>query len=311
MSLESSVASIESAQSKSPIEIDAAILNFFDKAFIQTFFWSMADIQKFLQKTGYEGVEWHPLRAALVGQQVQLGLLSHKQKEIIRSLHQSFRTEKSWAKILKHPSPMQAAASYILLPETYSSLPLLQRLQARLGKQMPIVTYPSAQTTQFQLNHLFAEQLFQPTAEVLKDWEINKIADLPDKFRQNGYTGLCLDLFHWRRQPSILLPWQETLPLLLPYIKEIHLAVGRTDISQRLIDSEQELRDLITGQQKSEIWPILSIIRQNGWQGRIVTEIPAVALRAFSANPTSWTQFQENHRRLVANVRNFFIASAY
>ena len=104
-----------------------------------------------------------------------------------------------------------------------------------------------------------------------------------------------------------LSPWQETLPQLLPHAQEIHVAAGRLDIKQSHIDTEQELRDLLSGRGETDLLKMLKAVRESGWTGRVVTEIPAVALHNIRANRSSFSSVRdliEDHRRIVGNIQD-------
>ncbi len=144
----------------------------------------------------------------------------------------------------------------------------------------------------------------------MHEWQVTNPEELTAEAERRGYTGLCLDLFHMRAvdaEGSGLNPWQETLPRLLPMAKEIHVAAGRVDIKQGHIDTECELRELLAGQGRTDIIPMLKAIRDEGWQGRIVTEIPAAALHSLRLDrhvSTSIKDLIEDHRRIVSTIQN-------
>lgn len=292
------------------VEVDSSIGNLFDKSILYTAAWPVEAFVDTIQKSGYRGLEWHPLRGIFAGAQMSLGLVSKHSKDAVRSLHQSYRSEKSLREAWHHPNRSLAMISYVLLPERVSSLNDLERLQRVVGRELPVVLYPENPGEESGTSRKFAEKTFQPTPEVMHRWNVKTVEELATEAYKRGYTGLCVDLFHMRAQnvgEIGLSPWQETLPQLLPHAQEIHVAVGRTDIKQGQIDTEQELRDLLSGRGDSELLEMLRMIRESKWTGRIVTEIPAFALHAVRASRSTFSSVNdliEDHRRIVGNIQD-------
>lgn len=56
------------------------------------------------------------------------------------------------------------------------------------------------------------------------------------------------------------------------------MGVGRNDF-QGPFDSMQELKDIYSGERKTDIVPMLEMIRDFGWTSPIVTEIPATSVK--------------------------------
>lgn len=291
---------------KPQLEIDSSLMNLFDKSMLQSAFWTADTFADVTHQAGYTGMEWHPVRGIRAGIQVNHGRISSDVNDSIRSLHQSWRSEKNLKEVWQHPNRPLAAISYVLLPERVSSLQDLSRLQTKLGKKLPIVLYPDEKNSGADMH--FAEKLFQPLPEVMRDWGVKTPGDLIAEAGLRRYTGSCLDLFHMREaaESGDLNPWEKTLPQLLSYTKEIHVAAGRTDIKQEHIDTMQELEDIKTGRGDSDMLKMLSLIRESNWTGRVVTEIPAAslhALRSKNHQPISVKYLIEDHKRIVGNLQ--------
>lgn len=283
-------------------EINTSIGNFLDVASpMATTLSPIELINTKAKEAGYTGLEWHPVRF-LCGIQVRLGLITQKGKDAIMSAHQSYRAEKSFAEAIKHPNRNLAMVSYFILPERESSVKNLKQLQRLLRKKIPVVLYPSNKTEAAVSTASFAEKLFQPNPEVMEQWSIDSPEELISETYTRGYTGLCLDLFHFREQGNPdLNPWQETLPQLLPHTKEIHISAGREDVkTSHNIDTTSELKDLLLGTKNTDLTRILRYISSQNWNGLLVTEIPAFSIRG-TLKPT--INLVEAHRQITTNIK--------
>lgn len=293
-----------------PLEVDSSVGNLFDKSILYTASWPVGAFVDTVKESGYRGLEWHLLRGIVAGVQMKAGLVSQYSKDAILSLHQSYRSENSWKEAWGHPNRSLATMSYILLPERVSSINELEQLQRVVGKELPVVLYPPNPEEESGTHRHFAEKTFQPTPEVMHRWQVKTPEELVAEAYKRGYTGLCIDLFHMRAlhvDGVGLNPWQETLPQLLPHTQEIHVAAGRVDIKQSHIDTEQELKDLLNSKGNTELLRMLKAIRESRWTGRVVTEIPAVALHAARTNRSSFSSIKdliEDHKRIVGNIQD-------
>lgn len=292
-------------------EVDCSILNLLDASIVHTVLWPVDKFVDTIRESGYRGLEWHPLRGIVAGMQMNAGLVSKDARNAVISLHQSHRSEKSIGEVLKHKNPVLAAYSYILLPERVSSLDNLEHLQGVIGRELPVILFPPNSGEESGTGRGFGAKLFQPTPEVMHRWQVKTPEQLINRTFQEGYTGLCLDLFHMRAREISeygLNPWQETLPKLLPYTQEVHVAAGRVDIKQgNNIDTVQELEGLLKGNGDTELINMLKEIKTLGWTGQVVTEIPAVALRKLRASRSSFLSIAnliEDHRKIVGKVKD-------
>jgi hypothetical protein len=293
--------------------ISCALVNLFDKSLLKTAGWPISRFVKTIKDAGYTGIEWHPMRGLFSGIQMQLGLITDADKSSITSLHQSYRSEKNIMESWQHPNRTLALMSYFLLPERVSSLKDLLRVQKVVGKQLPVVLYPPNDKEFSGTNLPFSEKLFQPTPEVMANWAANNLDEFITHSHQLGYTGICLDLFHIRSKNIGRFgfnPWENTLRALfeLDRIPQIHLAAGRSDMGTSHIDTIKELQSLLDPKRDSEIIHMLQTIKDLGWKGNIVTEIPAAVLNQISGTDTfpSTSRLIDNHKRIVDRVKNIF-----
>lgn len=288
-------------------------MNLFDMTTLYTAALPVRAFADIANDAGYDGgLEWHPVRGLAAGLQVQAGLLNRYEKSSITSLHQSWRSEKSLGEAWRASNRYVAMFSYALLPEKTDSLDNLEHLQKLVGRELPVVLYVPEGDEESGTTRDYGEKLFQPTAQVLQDWKVNSVEELISETYKRGYTGFCIDLFHLRTHTSAgasLDPWQDTLSALLPHTKQIHVAAGRVDIHQQHIDTEAELRDLLHGTHYSELVDMLVMVADQNWSGRVVTEIPAMALHSQRKNSGRFTtipQLVQDHKQIVENVNAFF-----
>lgn len=293
-------------------EVNVSAMSLFDKSTLYTAFLPMGSLVNIAKESGYGGFEWHPLRGTVSGLQVNSGLIGKDSKDAIVSLHQSWRSEKSLAEALKHPNRSLATIAYVILPERIASLNDLEHLQKVLGKKLPVVLYPSLPDEESGTERDFGEKIFQPYADIMARWGVKTVDELISEAYKRGYTGFAIDLFHMRR-PNIdgvgLNPWQETLPQLLPHTKEVHISAGRTDLHyvKGMPDTESELKGLLDSKGDTELLQMLRAIRESGWKGRVVTEIPAIALhqlRREAGQSSSIKTLIQDHRKIVGNIQD-------
>lgn len=293
------------------VEVNCSVMNLFDLSVFYTTLWPVEAFVDTVRESGYNGLEWHPLRA-IAGLQMNQGLVSQHSKETVRSLHQSWRSETNLAQVWNNPNRFMAFASYLLLQERVASLTELEKLQKVVGRALPVTLYPSRQGEDSGTSRLFGEKLFQPTPEVMFNWRIRTAEALIAEACRRGYTGFALDLYHMRGQEVDgvgLNPWQETLPKLLPYTKEIHVSAGRVDVGSHHIDTEDELQSLIKHGRDSELYRMMKVASNFDWTGQIVTEIPAMALHRIqrrSGSNFSVSRLVEDHKKIVDHINTIF-----
>jgi hypothetical protein len=282
------------------MELDSAVLNYLGLATIYT---TLLPIDAFIDvssESGYSGLEYHPLRW-IPGISINHGRITEPDR--IKSLHEGFRGERTILDSLKHPNKVLALQAYMTLPYGPTSVEELNKIQEIVGKKLDIVLYPKTnplEEAELGRHSDFGENTYQPTRGVMEMWGVNTIDEMIQKGKELGYTGIAYDTSHARTIPN----WQEHLPYLLEQgvIKEIHLAAGRTDMGYE--GTVEELGDLLYGTRKTELSQMLQVIKDSGWKGRVVTEIPIGALKALTKRGVFVTlkQLIEDHRRIVDNV---------
>lgn len=267
------------------------------------------------KNSGYSGIEYFPFRIPHI--QVRTGMLTRGALNSINSAHQSFRTEKTLTEVRRHPNPRLAAQAFVTMPEKFVSLQDLEKLQRTFKGEFPVVVYPPNEWMNETRSAIFdrlENKLIQPAPELLGAWGINSVEEFMAESKKRGYE-LCLDLYHIRRRvtqgfQTQFGQWQDVLPVLLPQTREIHLGVGRADF-QSSFDSMLELRDIYVGDRMTDIIPMLEMVRDSGWIGPIVTEIPAIAAKNLVSDSkiTSPSLLVKTHKQIVDNLRSILKAS--
>lgn len=302
-------------ESKPGLAIDISNANLYDPSTLLFLGYPIRALLDTVKTAGYEGMEWHPFRSTAAGLQMYLGLLNQYEKDGIHSLHQSFRMPRNFKEIRESDKPPFEAVSFVLLPQRTDSLQNLEHVQDVVGKKLPAVLYPKKPTEKDEPTGSFSEKLYQPRPIVMKGWEIKSVEEMQAKGAESGYTGLCIDLFHMResdKDGAHLIPWQDSLPLMLPNATEVHIAAGRIDMSNSGIDTMQELKDLLNGKGDSDLLKMLQVIQQymksSGRKLRFVVEIPAKALALLhqdSGKIYTPAQFTKDHKRIVETIQTF------
>ncbi len=282
------------------MELDAAVLNFLGLATIYTTLLPIDAFVDLASESGYQGLEYHPLKW-IPGISINHGRISEPDK--IRSVHEGFRGQKTILDALKHPNKALAIQAIMMLPYGPTSVEELNKLQEIVGRKLDIVLYPkdsSSEEVQLGRHTDFGENTYQPTRDVMKMWGVKTIDEMLRKGESLGYTGITYDTAHSRT----LSPWQEHLPDLLErgIVKEIHLSAGRIDMGYD--NAIAELSDLLFGTRHTELLQMLQTIKDSGWQGRVVTEIPIGAIKVLKKRGPIITpkQMMDDHRRIVDNA---------
>lgn len=266
------------------------------------FFFPFKQIKNIAIDAGYDGLEWTP-NNTLAGKQLEMGLVSRQDLTIIKSGHQSFRRDKNLLQAWRRLNKKFSVPSYFYFPEERASLDNLEKIQKILGRKLDVVLYSPHLQEESGTKRPFGEKLIQPTSHLMEQWQVQNTNEFVLEAQKRGYTGFALDLFHFRAPSSghtSLHPWSKTLPQLLPFTKEIHVSAGRVDIPGSSIPTMAELQDLLEGTEKTDLLKMLKVIKSSGWKGRVVTEIPSVALGVWSPKGLI-----EKHKRIVRTIRRY------
>lgn len=248
------------------------------------------------------GFEFCPNRT-VSGLQLELGLAGASAGGEVQSLMQSFRSEKTYKEARKHPNPA-ARLIFFALPERIASLDNIKRIQKRLGRDCPVVLLSEKEGDK-NVELPRGQKLIQPDIETMSYFHAYTAEGLAEKANQLGYM-FALDLGHIRRKQSLgvnLLPWQDSIPILLPNIYEVHVGAGRAVDQTAGIDSNKELADLYYGEKTGEIQDMMRLIRYNGFNSRVVIEIEADAIaRLLGKKILTPGELAKAYQRIVNNI---------
>lgn len=259
-------------------------------------------IAEWTSMAGFDGLELHPVQYAMAGGMKDVLPLT-------TSLHQGFRSENSLIEAWNHPvSRVQGIAAYVLLPRDTDTLAMMSMIQAELPEPVPKVVFVEATPAEW-IRAQSGPVLVQPEPKAIQALGVttNDPQELCEAAAERG-LGICLDTFHARRggHSILTLPWQRSFEVYLPYTKEIHFSLGRYDMGNCGIETMQELRDLLEGTAKTDARRMLFWLRDHGWSGPIVLEIPAKAI-GISINSPAFTKPRkiiDAHRRVVDTMRS-------
>jgi len=217
---------------------------------------------------------------------------------------------------LRRPWEFQNAVilgSALFTPTASGSLRALQALQSRVARQIPVVLYPTRDNAEIAATRdVFNERIFQPKPDIYSAWSIEpnqapqKIcADIREALHRRGYTGVAFDAFHWRipDQTHDLPPWEQGIESLFDEIDEFHVSAGRVDYPATSIDTIGELRGLLNGDTNTVLAQMMDRLRQAGWKGRVVVEVPLAGLQKVSGKKLSDNDVLNAHEKIVATVR--------
>lgn len=284
------------------IRVISSSLNYLGAAAPQNVFRSAKGLLRDTVAAGYDGLQWNMIRRTLAGFQLNHGFFGRKIAEGIVSLRQSTRGEQTWNETLHHESPINAIQTRIFMDYRDDSIDRIRRLSRRFQKQTPaqplkpVDLYPVDRPDQRSGTELANPRRLILTAEVLQDWNIQPIGEdfvdfanrLVAEAKARGYDALSLDFFHMRdtppEGPNHLQNWRQTLPALLATgaVEEIVVSLGRIDRMSRAgnIDTIGEARSLLgIDSQDTEIMHMLDVVRESGWQGDVLVQIPPSGLK--------------------------------
>lgn len=264
------------AMSESENTYSIATANILDPSTIgQALTW---DIQKHVdmaEASGWNGrIElWPQGMIPLI--QISQGIPTELRSKIT-SAHQSFREGRIGIHNVKEA---------LFLPESVSSVGQLEAIDSQVGG-IPVVLYRNVSRERLDASPLRVKQT-QTDAQACTQWNVSSPQEFLDAVEANGFTdehgnpAVVWDTHHVRHadtksnRANPLAQWRKSLPVLLPFTREIHLGVGREDsgdMDKAQIRSEAE--DLLNkGQKNTEVVEMLRSIADRGWHGLVVLEM--------------------------------------
>lgn len=295
---------------------------------------SADDHSDFVAMSGYDGIEFHPLRSRF---RMQVERNPEDFDDLITSYHQSFRAETprtlancalrgDWAE-LRRCLPASG-----LLPRVDTSLDVLAGIQSRQPNKKPLVVYPNTVSDEWppvdfsQYTRIFSGLLVQPTPELAREWGIvtsePKLAMAALKQQlASRRMSVCLDLDHWstRSTDAAGLPPLEVACSQLAMdglIQEVHIGPNRTDLGS---NSATQLKAILAGSlARTRLGDQLQAIKESVPDGRFpYTVIEMTSDQALAGlNPaartgkSNWEQdLLSIHRDVVLALRSFITTS--
>lgn len=205
---------------------------------------------------GYKGFEVQPPRFFFpIGFQLRYANLTWEEKALIRSLHQSFRSERWPWQWMTHVRKKDALKAYIVFDYRTKSPKDLRRIMKNLGHEVPVVLYPSHPGEKPVTRFDFQEMLIQPSLGWVQTHWISNPKDYIEVIRRSGFHGLALDTAHIQScQTYFRMPMDFLIKTLFSYIYEVHISLSR-----EVGDDKETLH-------------ILEILKNYGYRGPYVVE---------------------------------------
>lgn len=285
-----------------------ASANILDEAtLIPAITWNTQKQIEVAKQAGFDGIEYWPIKR--YGIKVPLVNQDDIKSGGILSAHQSFRPEK----VRLTPAELKVAA---FLPGIDSSFEILKEVNSQAGG-IPVVLYRETSKEALEASGISLRQT-QTDSEACKQWGASNAPEFLDSAAQNGFTdehddpAIVIDTHHVRHpsqdgQVNPLANWRESIPVLLPYTKEIHLGVGRIDFGR--MDKEKikgELIDLLNGGTgNTEVVQMLRMIADTGWSGLIVVEMRPSAVKEYLGSMTE-RDLVNTYERIRVTLHHIF-----
>jgi hypothetical protein len=274
-------------------EIGAAQLSFLGRStFTQVPRWTTDDFVRIADDIGIDGYEWHPTKNMTSAHEIHDGNVKRNFKRRVLSGHQSYLGEKTLLdigkSIIAKPGQLPLiVSSFIFLPHSVDSLQDIAQLQEVVGRQLPVVIYPTEDnSSQNEALASFGDRIFQPTQQVMDEWGVKTIQELVEIYPYKGFDGICFDTTHSRKLGGVDLRQNtEAVKLILKHTKEVHIRPGALDM-QSYYHQQDPLGDLrqLVGDDENAWYPqFIKTIAANWQGGRVITEIPTQALEALHA----------------------------
>lgn len=256
----------------------------------QPLFWTIDQCAEFAKEAGYNGLQLHAFRNWIWKAQARTNNLSPLTKYMVTSVQQSYREEKDLVRAWNHLNRGLALASWFLFPRIDESLDSLEHIEVAVGKTLPVTLYPVATGRPSGVERRFSQKAVVVGPEAMKLWGVDSAQKMAVEALKKGYDGVVINTSYMRAMPDSkkgerhdLNPWQENLPGLLPYTKEIQVRIAAESNPQQASD---ELDFLVRGVRQSELPDILEVVGQYKaknprWNPRIVLSVPLSGLARF------------------------------
>jgi hypothetical protein len=247
-----------------------------------------------VQELGLDGLEWRPFRG-LTNTMILWNMVDKETLSgFIVSVEQSFRGERSLIQAYRHPNRNAAIKGYFVFPYI-SNMKVMAKLAQIMGEDFPVVMYPDRRLPYWSEKVPTNQRLFQLTQEVADKWFAPDMVFLKIFMEAWGFHGIVLDAYHIQAQSGgWVRNWSQWVPENIDLIPEVHIGLGRSEYPE--IDSDPKA--FLTGDlESSEQGRVLLAMRDLGWHGRVVLEIP----------PGTFLDPIKDHAAIALNIRRAFI----
>lgn len=275
------------------------------------FFLTLDEAVDLALQAGYDGIEYFPFRWNMT-HDVLNGNVNRTSLSRILSAHQAWRSERN---IFEIWSPL-AAKAFFLVPERRNSMRHLLMLQELTGRNIPVTLYPYHEGIiggkewnegQYPEFSQFLERWVQTDTGLLTRWKVNSPIGFVNRAAKRGFTGIVIDTAHIRKESDGLSfgDWRQSIPTLLPHTKAIHVrSISPQEKEGAKYNNQVEMYNFVRNQ-SGELHEMLRQIRDQNWQGLVVTETPFDTIRWISPGigHVSKQEFVKAHKRLLGSIK--------
>lgn len=268
---------------------------------------------RFAKGAGYDGIEWSPLRgpsAEILGAPDPLIIASLDRN--VTSAHTHIHPSATlWSVISRRRDPLRPFQRMrihnLAFADSKTAVRAIHQLENLLHNNLPVATYPPVRGDFYAYGE-YKNPMLQPHPPVFEDKRTAK--DIAVDVKEGKYNGIWLDLYHMREQTADgtrpLMPWQDSIDTLLPFIKGVHFQVGRTEYADPNIDSPRELKTIFAQypDMNTEAAQMLRMLKKGGFEGPIIVEVNASALaKIFGMKALRLDNLRQYHKQIIDYVK--------
>lgn len=281
---------------------------------------------QFAFSRGYEGLELYPIRSLFgsLSKQMLSDLQLGIEKTWIKSLHQSFRSEKTLGDIIRHPNSMLALKAFISMPERNASMQHLLNMQNQIG-DVPTVIFPHHGVGEIVGGKIWNEpeypeidklrnRLFQPTANLMHRYQLSSFDQIVDRLVANGmFDGICFDTHHAVVPFQIkndegkvvkeykLGNWREMIDDHFNLIRLVHIRFSSPEEEHHDENSFDDLVNILKGNHDNTTSDMIKHLMNNGYEGDFTVEVPSAVISAARSSINVFFNI-DLHRRLTYHL---------
>lgn len=246
--------------------------------------------RRMAQEAGYGGIKFQPTRTT--EEQVLGERLTLDEKLSIKAAEQSFRTQLTWGQ----SKGIFQKLAFIAFPQRDRSLEALRNLCWQTNTSLPVVVYPETPKDILHRSRI-PMKLVQPSSATLGHFGLNSLQEYLRFLWSIGVNSFCFDTHHARRGP-IAQYWDE----LLEQASLVEISFGRIDIPDPQIPAMAELDDILFDKRNTEAFQILKKIKDSGFRGNFIVEVPLLAIELHLKRPLTRGQIIKYYKQILENV---------